>query len=239
MKTNTSLAAQETLKMLFKDRIRTNLLRNSEHKALSFLVQRLPSWVFPDLLTFIGFLGSLTVLLSFILATYFNRYFLLLGLAGFFINWFGDSLDGRLAIYRNKSRRWYGFSLDLSVDWITTIIVGLGFVIYTDGVGELFGYGFVVLYGWAMITAVLRYKITGEYKIDSGLLGPTEVRIIISAILITEVLVKDSLVWVSGLTCIILLIIDINDLLKLLKVAAEKDEKEKNKAEVEVKVKEE
>lgn len=239
MKPNNSQANQDILKIISKDRIRTNLLRNSEQKALSILVQRIPSWVFPDLLTFIGFLGSLTVLISFILATYFNRYFLLLSLAGFFINWFGDSLDGRLAIYRNKSRRWYGFSLDLSVDWITTIIVGLGFVIYTDGVGELLGYGFVVLYGWAMITAVLRYKITGEYKIDSGLLGPTEVRIIISAILITEVLVKDSLVWVSGLACIILLIIDINDLLKLLKVATEKDEKENNKAEVEVKVKEE
>lgn len=235
MKPNTSLVTQDILKKISKDRIRTNLLRNSEQKALSILVQRIPSWVFPDLLTFIGFLGSLTVLLSFFLAKYFNRHFLLLSLAGFLINWFGDSLDGRLAIYRNKSRRWYGFSLDLSVDWITTILVGLGFVIYTDGVGELLGYGFVVLYGWAMITAVLRYKITGEYTIDSGLLGPTEVRIIISAILITEVLVKDSLVWASGLACLILLMIDINDLLKLLKVASEKDEKEKTKAEVEVK----
>lgn len=238
MKTNTSLMAQEILKIISKDRIRTNLLRNSEQRALSYLVQRIPSWVFPDLLTFIGFLGSLTVLLSFILATYINRYFLLLSLAGFFINWFGDSLDGRLAIYRNKARKWYGFSLDLSVDWITTIVIGLGFVFYTEGVGELLGYGFVVLYGWAIITTLLRYKITGDYTIDSGLLGPTEVRIIISAILVTEVILKGSIVWVSGLACIILLIVDIHDLLKLLKVAADKDEKEKAgteaKAEIEV-----
>lgn len=235
MKPNTSQVAQEILKIISKDRIRTNLLRNSEQKALASLVQRVPSWVFPDLLTFVGFLGSLTVLLSFILATYINRYFLLLSLAGFFINWFGDSLDGRLAIYRNKSRKWYGFSLDLSVDWITTIVIGLGFVFYTEGIGELLGYGFVVLYGWAIITTLLRYKITGEYTIDSGLLGPTEVRIIISAILLTEVLIKDSIVWVSGLACIILLIVDIHDLLKLLKVAGDRDENEKNKAEIEVK----
>jgi len=235
MKSNTSLVAQEILKIISKDRIRTNLLRNSEQKALSFLVQRIPSWVFPDLLTLVGFLGSLTVLLSFILATYINRNYLLLSLAGFFINWFGDSLDGRLAIYRNKSRKWYGFSLDLSVDWITTIVIGLGFVFYTEGAGELLGYGFVVLYGWAIITTLLRYKITGEYTIDSGLLGPTEVRIIISVILLTEVLVKDSIVWVSGLACVILLIVDIHDLLKLLKVAADKDEKEKNKVDVEIK----
>jgi len=239
MKSNTSLVAQEILKIISKDRIRTNLLRNSEQKALSFLVQRIPSWVFPDLLTLVGFLGSLTVLLSFILATYINRNYLLLSLAGFFINWFGDSLDGRLAIYRNKSRKWYGFSLDLSVDWITTIVIGLGFVFYTEGVGELLGYGFVVLYGWAIITTLLRYKITGEYTIDSGLLGPTEVRIIVLAILITEVLVKDSIVWVSGLACIILLIVDIHDLLKLLSVAGDRDEEEKNKDKVEVKAEKE
>ena len=237
MKPNTSLVAQEILKIISKDRIRTNLLRNSEQKALVSLVQRIPSWVSPDLLTFVRFLGSLIVLLSFILATYINRYFLLISLAGFFINWFGDSLDGRLAIYRNKSRKWYGFSLDLSVDWITTIVIGLGFVFYTEGVGELLGYGFVVLYGWAIITTLLRYKITGEYTIDSGLLGPTEVRIIVLAILITEVLVKDSIVWVSGLACIILLIVDIHDLLKLLSVAGDRDEEEKNKDKDKVEVK--
>lgn len=64
MKSNTSLITDEILKIISKDRIRTNLLRNSEQRALSYLVQRIPSWVFPDLLTFIGFLGSLTVLLS-------------------------------------------------------------------------------------------------------------------------------------------------------------------------------
>jgi hypothetical protein len=85
------------------------------------------------------------------------------------------------------------------VDWIGTILIGLGFVIYTEGVGELLGYGFVVLYGWAMITTLLRYKITGDYTIDSGLLGPTEVRIIVSAILLTEVLIKDTIMWVSAL----------------------------------------
>ncbi len=229
MKSNSSQVAQEILKIISKDRIRTNLLRKSEQKALGILVQRIPSWIHPDHLTLIGFFGSLTVLLSFILATYFNRYYLLINIIGFTLNWFGDSLDGRLAIYRNKSRKWYGFSLDLSVDWIGTILIGLGFVIYTEGVGELLGYGFVVLYGWAMITTLLRYKITGDYTIDSGLLGPTEVRIIVSAILLTEVLIKDTIMWVSALACLILLIVNISDLLKLLKVAADKDRWDKEK----------
>jgi len=235
MKSNFPTDAKEILRIITKDRIRTNLLRKSEQKALTYLVRHIPSRINSDHLTFLGFLGSVIVLLSFILATYINRYYLLINILGFTLNWFGDSLDGRLAIYRNRSRKWYGFSLDLSVDWITTILIGLGFVIYTEGIGELLGYGFVVLYGWAIITTLLRYKITGEYTIDSGLLGPTEVRIIISAILLTEVFIKDSIVLVSALACLILLTVDILDLLKLLRIATEKDQQEDNSGGMNVK----
>lgn len=229
MKSNASQVAQEILKIISKDRHRTNLLRNCEQKALANLVRHVPSWINPDHLTLTGFIGSLIVLLSFILATYYSRYYLLITILGFTVNWFGDSLDGRLAIYRNKSRKWYGFSLDLTVDWIGTILIGLGFVIYTEGIGDLLGFGFVVLYGWAIITTILRYKITGEYRIDSGLIGPTEVRIIVSVIFLTEVFFKNSILWISGLACLILLIFDISDFLKLLKLASEKDQQEKQK----------
>jgi len=92
---------------------------------------------------------------------------------------------------------------------------------------ELFGFGFVVLYGWEMLTALLRYKITNEYSIDSGKLGPTEVRIIISLILILEVLVNGSIHYSTALACIILLITNIIDTIKLLKLGDIRDKKEK------------
>ena len=160
---------------------------------------------------------------GFVLATFFHRGFLLLGVAGFAITWFGDSLDGRLAYYRNKPRKWYGFSLDLSIDWISTIILGWGYIVYAPDQWEMVGSGFVVLYGWAMIVALVRYRVTGNYTIDSGVLGPTELRIIISAILIAEVFVKDSILYAGAGACLLLFLIDIKDTVKLIRVAHERD----------------
>lgn len=229
MKSILSQEAIEILKTISKDRSRTNLFKTFEQKTLVFLVQRIPSWIKSDMLTFIGFIGSLIVLLSFILAAYIHRNYLLLGLLGFAINWFGDSLDGRLAYFRNQPRKWYGFSLDLTVDWITTILIGCGYMIYTDSNWKMLGFGFVVMYGWAMITTLLRYKVTGKYIIDSGLLGPTEVRIIISAIMVAEVLFKNSILYSAIFVCVLLFIVDISETVKLLRLTNDLDIAEKEK----------
>jgi hypothetical protein len=212
-----------------KDRHRTNILRKYEQKALVFLVQRIPSFISSDMLTGIGFIGSLITVFSFILATYLDRNFLLLGILGFFVNWFGDSMDGRVAYYRNTPRKWYGFSLDITVDWLTTILIGYGYMVYTDGIWEMLGFVFVVMYGWAMITTLLRYKVTGKYTIDSGLFGPTEARVIISGILVTEVLFEGSIVYSALAACIILFIINIVDTRKLVSLANDRDLAEKQK----------
>ncbi len=212
-----------------KDRHRTNILRKYEQKSLVYLVQRIPAFITSDMLTGIGFTGSLITVFSFILATYVDRNLLLLGILGFFINWFGDSMDGRVAYYRNTPRKWYGFALDITVDWITTILIGYGFMIYTEGAWEMLGFVFVVMYGWAMITALLRYKVTGKYTIDSGLFGPTEARIVISAILVAEVLYNGSIVYSALAACSILFIINIIETSKLISVANDRDNAERQK----------
>jgi phosphatidylglycerophosphate synthase len=227
MKRHLSREAIEILSTISKGRHRTNILKSPEQRTLAFLVKRIPPSINSDMLTFLGLLGSLTTALSFILAAYINRNFLLLGILGFGINWFGDSLDGRLAYYRNKPRKWYGFSLDITVDWITIILIGAGYVIYADGFAKGFGIGFVVMYGWAMITTLLQFKITDKYSIDTGIFGPTEVRVIISLILIAEVLFKDSIIYTVGFACAVLLIVNIISTLELLKEADNRDNAEK------------
>ena len=217
------------LSKISKDRVRTNLLKNSEQKLIVFLVQRIPAAINSDMLTGIGFAGSLIVTVAFVLGKYYDRYWLLLGIAGFAINWFGDSLDGRLAYFRNKPRKWYGFSLDFTIDWLSNIAIGSGYILYVDGPWEMIGFGFVMLYGWAMITALLRYKITGKYSIDSGLLSPTEVRAIISLLLIFEVILPGSFVYAGILVCVILLVVNIIDFVNLLKTADSLDKEERNK----------
>lgn len=212
---------------VFSDRKRTNILSKPEQKLILFLLPRIPSFINPNILTGIGISGSVLVLVSFLLATHYHINFLLLGILGLAINWFGDSLDGRIAFFRNISRKWYGFSLDIIMDWIGTVLIGLGYMVYAVDEFELFAFIFVVLYGWAMIISQLRYKITDQYTIDSGLAGPTEIRVLIAAILILEVIFTGSIQYFVIIMCIALLIINVADTRKLLVLGDIRDQAER------------
>lgn len=227
MKVSFNEEIDAALKAIAVDRTRSNLLRKPEQNALAWLVTRIPHWISSDMLTAVGLLGSFIVLLSFILAAYIHRDLLLLGILGFLINWLGDSLDGRLAVYRNRSRKWYGFALDVVTDWISIFLIGFGYIIYSQGLWELLGYAFVVLYAWAMITAILKYKITGQYNIDPGLLGPTEGRILIASFLLFEVLIPGSLCYTLGTLTAFVFFVNISDTSKLLRLADRRDKREK------------
>lgn len=218
-------------KIISTDRERTNLLRNPEQKLIAYLVQRIPLWISSNMLSFIGFMGGVIVFLSFVLAAYVDRSLLLLGVLGYLISWFGDSLDGRIAYYRKIPRKWYGFALDITTDWLGIILMGLGFVIYAEGGWEIFGFGFVVMYGWEMVTTLVRYKITGKYSIDSGIFSPTEVRIIISLFLVLEVVLAGSILYFSAFITALLFVFNMVDFIKLLKLGDEQDIREKSKAE--------
>lgn len=226
---STQMEENSVLKTISADRNRTNLLKKWEQNAIAYLVQRIPSWISSDMLTAIGFAGAVIIFLSFVLATYVNRNLLLLGVLGYAISWFGDSLDGRIAYYRHKERKWYGFSLDITVDWLGIMMMGLGFVVYVHDAWELVGFALVALYGWEMMTALLRYKITGKYSIDSGVMGPTEVRIIISLLLILEVVLPNSLLYSLSLLAISLFIANIVDTKNLLVLANDRDAEEREK----------
>lgn len=217
---------EEVLRNVFSDRIRTNLLKRQEEMAILWLVKRIPASITSNMLTGIGFFGNMIVCASFILASFFSRYFLLLGPLGFAVSWFGDSLDGRLAYYRKKPRRKYGFSLDITIDWLSIILIGFGYIVYAEGPWKMLGYGFVVLYGWEMIIALIKYKITGKYLIDSGKMGPTEVRIIIGLVMIAEALIPGSLIYSAIVVVIALFFVNVLDTRKLLRVADEIDKNE-------------
>lgn len=217
----------KSLRLIATDRQRSNILRAWEQKSIAYLVQKIPSWISSDGLTAIGSVGNLMVTASFVMGAYLNRYWLLLSILGFFINWFGDSLDGRLAYYRNTPRKWYGFSLDVTVDWVGTILIGLGFTIYAPGMWKYAGFMFVVLYGWEMITAQLRYKIGGQYSIDSGIFGPTEVRLLLAAIITFEVFVPGTIQYLASAACLFILISNFAETRKLLILADARDKEDR------------
>lgn len=215
------------LKRIFQDRKRTNILNGIEQSTISWLVKRIPAFISSDMLTFIGTTGSVIVLLGFILGNYVGREYLLLGPIGLAINWFGDSLDGRMAYYRNTPRKWYGFSLDIIMDWVSTVLIGLGYLVYARNEYELIAFIFVALYGWAMIISQLRYKITDIYSIDAGIVGPTEIRIILAIIIILEVAFGNLIEYFATGICVVLFIINFIDTRKLLKLGDIRDNAER------------
>ncbi|WP_291286306.1 CDP-alcohol phosphatidyltransferase family protein [Flavobacterium sp.] len=214
-----SAIAQRT----FSDRKRTNILKRAEQLTIVFLLPKVPGFISPNVLTLIGTLGSGFIFLAFVLGSYLTDWYLLFGIIGLAINWLGDSLDGRLAYYRNIPRRWYGFALDIIADWIGIVLIGFGYYIYAKNGTQIVAFAFVALYGWSIIISQLRYKITNEYSIDSGFVGPTELRFIIALILIIEVLFHGSITYLAVLISIVLFVINTIDSLKLLKLGDLRD----------------
>ncbi|MCC9016419.1 CDP-alcohol phosphatidyltransferase family protein [Flavobacterium lipolyticum] len=207
----------------FSDRKRTNILKRAEQLTIVFLLPKVPEFISPNVLTLIGTLGSGLIFLAFVLGAYVTDWYLLLAIIGLIINWLGDSLDGRLAYYRNIPRRWYGFALDIIADWIGIVLVGFGYYIYAKNGTQIVAFAFVALYGWSIIISQLRYKITNEYSIDSGFVGPTELRFIIALILIIEILFHGSITYLAGLITIVLFVINTIDSVRLLKLGDLRD----------------
>jgi len=138
------------------------------------------------------------------------------------IQWFGDSLDGRLAYYRNTPRKWYGWALDINADWISTCIIGIGFYIYFPS-WKIVAFLFVIAYGGSMILALLRYKIADKYVIDTHLLGPTELRIIISLFIIAELIVPGTLWKFALVGSLVLMIVNFLDSVKIFRLGDLRD----------------
>lgn len=214
----------DTKKSISQDRKRTNVLHTQELALIAYLVERMPRWVTSNMLTTIGLCGNLLVALFMLLGALTSEsWWLLLTPLGFAINWFGDSLDGRLAYYRGKPRKWFGFCLDIVVDWIGIVAIGLGYYSYVAPEWKLVGFIFVALYGAEMIISQLRYKVTDRYSIDSGLLGPTEVRIILALLFSSEYFFPGSIQWIGLAISVVLLIAFLTDFAGLLALANERD----------------
>ncbi|MCZ2102280.1 MAG: CDP-alcohol phosphatidyltransferase family protein [Chitinophagales bacterium] len=208
-------------------RKRYNILKDAEQKTIAFLCSVMPEWVTPNILTAIGFLGSVIVALGLWWARG-DKMFLLVSIAGFAIQWFGDSLDGRLAYWRNIPRKWYGWSLDITVDWISIGIIGFGFYFFFTE-WQWSAFLFIFAYGWAMINALLRYRITDAYVIDSGIVGPTELRILICIFLLLEIFIPGILLYFALGGSIILISLNMKDLNAVLDYGDQRDKEEKSK----------
>lgn len=163
-----------------QERINDILLGAIERPALKWLAAHMPNWVSSDMLTILGLVGTAITVISYIMMrrgeVKFNG-FLWLASFGFFVNWFGDSLDGTIARYRHLERPRFGYFIDHSVDAITSTSIFLslglsGMIPFT--MGALAAIGYLL----AMINVYLKTYVTGVFEMTSMKLGPTEIRLI-------------------------------------------------------------
>ncbi len=157
-------------------RIQTSILNNAEKKALVWLAERQPKWVVSDHLTVVGILGAAMIAAGFLMSNH-NIHWLWLSIAGFFVNWYGDSLDGTIARVRNTQRPIYGYYLDHTVDIINEAMmfigIGLSYFMRLDLALLLF-----ILYLCLTLNVSINAHLKSEFKLTYGKMGPTEFRVI-------------------------------------------------------------
>ena len=209
-------------------RKRTNILRVPEYAVIEFLCKLMPRWISPDMLSAIGMVGSAISACSIFFATH-NRVYLLLVVPGMIIQWFGDSLDGRIAYYRNQPRKWYGWLLDMNLDWISTVMLATAFLYYMSDY-PLLAFLFMAAYGQTFILAIMRYRITDVFLIDADSpIGPTELRIILTVSTAMEYFVPGFLFCFGVAGIAVISTLNLVDFFRLMKLANAKDAEEMGK----------
>lgn len=159
------------------ERIQRNLLAIGERRLLTWLSAHMPLSVTPDRLTTLGFLGAAGVGAGFALSS-FDPAWLWVAVACFFINWFGDSLDGSLARFRKIERPNFGYFIDHSSDALGNLLImlGIGLSPYVELEVALYG---LAAYLLLSIHTFLSARVTGEFNLTYLSGGPTELRIVL------------------------------------------------------------
>ena len=159
-------------------RIQEAVTANLEKKALLWLAARIPSWINSDHLTLLGFAAMWLACASYILARH-NRVGLLLATLCLALNWFGDSLDGTLARFRNHQRPRYGFYVDHIIDSIGALLL-MGGLAASGYLNARIAMGMLVAFLLLSIETYLATYTIGSFRMSFWKFGPTEIRLLLA-----------------------------------------------------------
>jgi len=157
------------------DRKQESLLAPAEAASLQWFAQRMPSWVNSDHLTLIGLIAMMLAGLFYYLSQW---NLLLLHAVNLMIiaNWFGDSLDGTLARFRNRLRPRYGYYVDHILDNFGVLFVTIGLAL-GGYMTEWVAFAVLVAYLLLNINIYLATSTVGVFQISYWKFGPTELRL--------------------------------------------------------------
>src|SRR3984893_10649766 len=163
----------------FKDakREQTSVLAPLERAALRGLARRMPACVNSDHLSLLGLVSMFLAGVGYALSRQ-NPLMLHVVNLFIFLNWFGDSLDGTLARYRDRQRPRYGFYVDHIIDTfgILFLIFGLALSGYMT---ERVAAALLIVFLMLAINSYLTAYALGVFKISQWKMGPTEMRLLL------------------------------------------------------------
>jgi archaetidylinositol phosphate synthase len=156
------------------------LLAKPERRLLRWIAARLPRWILPNDLTTLGVLAAFAICGAYQLSNDAVAW-LWVASALLVVHWLGDSLDGTLARVRGIERPRYGFYLDHLVDAVSTAAIGIGLGLSPF---MLLSVGTIVVVAYLMlsINVYLESYALGRFSIGYGLIGPTELRLVLIAL---------------------------------------------------------
>jgi len=160
------------------ERAQLSFLAGIEKKCLLRIAARLPLWVTSDRLTALSLLAMLGAGLSYWMART-DRRGLLLVIFWLAVNWFGDSLDGTLARFRNQQRPRYGFYVDHMVDSFGALFLLSGLAL-SGYMSPRVAAGLLIVYYLLSIEVYLATYTVGTFHMSFGGFGPTELRILLA-----------------------------------------------------------
>jgi phosphatidylglycerophosphate synthase len=159
------------------DREQTSVLAPVERTILRGLARRMPSWINSDHLSVLGLAAMLMAGVCYA-ASRQNPLMLHVVNLCIFLNWFGDSLDGTLARYRDRQRPRYGFYVDHIIDTFGAMFLIFGLAI-SGFMSERVAAAMLVVFFMLAINSYLTAYALGVFKISHWKMGPTELRLLL------------------------------------------------------------
>jgi len=158
-------------------RIQTSILASLEKICLLWFARHMPGWIKPDHLTALGLVAMLGAGASYFMT---QQSSLFLFAVDFFIiiNWFGDSLDGTLARFRNQERPRYGYYVDHVVDMFGLLFLFAGLAL-SEYISFVPASILLVILLMAGLNIALRTYSMGIFRLSKWGFGPTEFRLMV------------------------------------------------------------
>ena len=159
-----------------------------EEAILVWFLPRMPRWVSPDMLTTIALAANIAAGCLYVLAPK-HMWLLLVINALLVVNWFSDSLDGKLARYRKLIRPYFGQYIDHVCDCFGILAFCWGIAYSSLVRTPVFAlvpalFTLIVLHIYYSKLQLRRYSLT------LGPIGPTEMRV--------GVILVNTGVWIFG-----------------------------------------